>query len=332
MKPKIYITKKIPSAVERYLSSHCIVDKWDSSERIPRNVLLEKVSEIDGLLTHGGKIDDELFRYAPKLKIVSNISVGYDNFDIEAMKRRGIIGTNTPGVLDETVADLIFALILSAGRRIVELDKMVKERKWDKLVGEDLYGIDIHHTTLGIIGMGRIGEAIARRARFGFDMDILYCNRTPKPQAEKVYAAKYCALDEILQTADFVVLLTPLTEQTVNLMSEREFSLMKNSAIFINASRGETVDEEALAKALGQGVIRAAALDVYRKEPIQFDNPLFDTPNLITVPHIGSAVQKTRDAMALLAAENLVKGLFGEKPPNMVKELDSEWPLSVRTV
>ncbi len=321
MKPRVFITKKIPVKVEEYLAPFCEYKKWDSESMISRDILLHEVQDVQGLLTHGCKMDEEVFINSPGLKIVSNMSVGYNNFDLNAMKEYGVLGTNTPGILDETVADLIMALILASGRRIVELDRLVKDGKWDKLIGEDLYGVDVHHTTLGIIGMGRIGEAVARRARFGFNMDILYHNRKPKPELEEKLSAQYCTFEKVLSESDYLVLMTPLTEQTLNLMGEEQFSLMKHSAIFVNASRGEAVNEEALLKALMQHRIRGAALDVYEKEPIDIESPLLKLPNVITVPHIGSAVQKTRDAMAMLAAENLVKGLYGETPPNLIQEL-----------
>jgi len=321
MRPKIYITKKIPKEVEAYLALYCDYKKWESAEPMPRDMLLREVSDIDGLLTHGYRIDEELVAHAPKLKVVSNMSVGYNNFQIGILKERGILATNTPGVVDETVADLVFALILAAGRRIAELDRFVKDGRWDKLVGEEYYGLDVHHTTLGIIGMGGIGRAVARRARFGFGMDILYHNRRPDPAAEQELSAVYCSMDNLLKESDYIVLMTPLTGETVNLIGQREFSLMKNSAIFVNASRGETVDEEALVNALEKKKIKGAALDVYKTEPLDAKNPLLRLSNIITVPHIGSAVQRTRDEMAKLAAENLVAALYGKIPPNLIKEL-----------
>ncbi|RNC28840.1 MAG: Glyoxylate/hydroxypyruvate reductase B [Candidatus Dichloromethanomonas elyunquensis] len=320
MKPKVFITRKVAAEVKEYIAKYCDFRMWDSEDPIPRQVLLQEVPEIDGLLNHTNKIDDELLGRALKLKVVSNMSSGYNNFDIEAMKRRKIIATNTPGVLDETVADNVMALILASARRIPELDRYVKEGKWDKLIGEDLFGTDVHDTALGIIGMGRIGKAIAYRAKFGFHMRILYHNQSNNLLGEQELGARFCSLDQLLQESDFVLITTPLTDKTRNMIGAREFSLMKDSAIFVNASRGETVDESALYQALKNGVIRAAALDVYAKEPVDPNNPLLQLNNIVTVPHIGSAVKETRDAMALLGAENLVKALQGEEPPNLIDE------------
>ncbi|NLI92827.1 MAG: D-glycerate dehydrogenase [Peptococcaceae bacterium] len=320
MKPKVFITKKVSKEVKEYIGNYCDFQVWDSEDPIPREILLKEVEEIDGLLNHSNKINNELLDRAKHLKVVSNMSVGYNNFDIEAMKQRNIIGTNTPGVLNETVADTVMALILASARRVTELDRYVKEGKWNKLIGEDLFGTDVHDTTLGIIGMGRIGTAIARRAKFGFNMDIIYNNQTRNLQGEEELGAKFCPLDELLQQADFVLMMTPLTEKTRDMIGAREFSLMKDTAVFINASRGETVDESALYHALKNGTIRAAALDVYVKEPVDPQNPLLQLNNIVTLPHIGSAVKKTRDAMAMMAAENLIKALQGEEPPNIIEE------------
>lgn len=320
MKPKIFVTRKVPPHVQSYLAEYTDYKIWDQPNPISRKELLREVAGIQGLLAHGITVDAGLLEAAPDLKVVSNMSVGYNNFDIEEMKKRNILGTNTPGVLDETVADLVLALILSTARRIPELDRFVKEGQWQKTIGEDLYGVDVHHSTLGIIGLGRIGEAICRRAQ-GFSMEICYHNRTRNKDAEVRYKAKYHALEELLQTADFIVLMTPLTPETKGLIAEKEFSLMKKEAIFINASRGQTIDEDALIKALKEKRIRAAALDVYQQEPVDPEHPLLKMPQVVTVPHLGSAVKKTRDAMAQLGAENLVKALYGEKPPNLVEEL-----------
>jgi gluconate 2-dehydrogenase len=321
MKPKVFIAKKIPREVEEYLARYCEYRKWDSDEPISRAQLLEEVKDIEGLLITGGKIDGELLDHAPKLKVVSNISVGYNNFDLEAMKERKVLGTNTPSVLDDTVADLVFGLMLAVARRIPELDKFVKDGKWQKGSDEPFWGVDVHHTTLGIIGMGRIGEAIAKRGKDGFSMEVLYYNRRRKPEVEDSLGVHYRTLEQLLGEADYVVLMTPLTPETTGLMGAREFSLMKKNAIFINASRGETVNEEALIAALEQGQIWGAGLDVFSQEPVDPGNPLLKMPNVVTVPHIGSATAKTRFAMAQLAAQNLVKALQGEVPPNLVEEL-----------
>jgi gluconate 2-dehydrogenase len=321
MKPKVFIDRPIPAEVEAYIAEHCDSSIWNSKERIPREVLLERVADIEGLLTFARKIDQSFLGIAPKLKAVSTSSVGYNHFDLEAMKARGVIGTHTPYVLDETVADLVFALMLSAARRVAELDRYVKEGLWKPSDGENLFGIDVHHASLGIIGMGRIGEAIARRAKFGFEMDVRYYNRSRNEDAERKFGASYMQLEELLQTSDFIVLMTPLTAETTRLIGQDRFRLMKRSAIFINASRGQTVDEAALIEALQDGTIRAAGLDVFEQEPVAADNPLLRMPNVVALPHIGSATARTRFDMAMLAARNLVMAVTGQTPPNVVKEL-----------
>ncbi|MEH7458955.1 MULTISPECIES: 2-hydroxyacid dehydrogenase [Bacillus] len=319
MKSKVYIAERVPKFVEAYLSEHCEYEKWDRNEKIPREVLLEKIQDKHGLLNFGTKIDEELLQAAPHLQVVSNISVGYDNFDLEAMQKRNVIGTNTPYVLDDTVADLVFALMLSAGRRVCELDSYVKNGDWDAEITKEHFGLDVHHSTIGIIGMGRIGEAVAKRAKFGFDMNVLYYNRRRKEEAEQKFDAAYCDLHTLLKQSDFIVLLTPLTEETYHLIGEKEFSLMKETAVFINASRGKTVDESALIDALEQKKIFAAGIDTFTQEPVEKDNPLLSLPNIVTLPHIGSATLKTRRQMAMTAAENLVAGLQGKTPPNIVR-------------
>ncbi|HBW37574.1 D-glycerate dehydrogenase [Desulfosporosinus sp. BICA1-9] len=321
MRPKVFIAKKVPKEVEDYIDQYCDYDTWNGSGLIPRNELLKVIGNSDGLLTNREYINQELLDSAPRLRVVSNISVGYNNFDLGAMKSRGIIGTNTPTVLDDTVADLVLGLMIATARRIPELDRFVKAGQWRGVVGEELFGTDVHHRTIGIIGMGRIGECIAERAKFGFKMRILYCNRTRKVDVENRMGVEHCSMEQLLQESDFVVLMTPLTPKTVNIMSDREFNLMKRSAIFINASRGETVNENALIKALAEGKISGAGLDVYSKEPIEPHNPLLGMQNVVTIPHIGSATAQTRFDMAMLAAENLVRALMGKEPPNLVPEL-----------
>lgn len=320
MKNKVYIANPIPKYVEEYIGKYCEYQIWNGDSKITRDKLLENVKDVDGLIVFGHKIDEELLSAAPKLKVVSNLSVGYDNFNIEEMKKRGVVGTNTPYVLDDTVADLIFALILAKSRRVVELDKYVRQGNWEKDIEKTHFGLDVHGATLGIIGMGNIGEAVATRGKFGFGMDILYHNRTRKPQAEKELGAKYCSLEEVLRKSDFIVLMTPLTEDTKELIGYKEFDMMKETAIFINGSRGQTVNEEALINALSNKKIFGAGLDVFYKEPVDVNNPLLKMDNVVVLPHIGSATGKTRDEMAMLAAENMVKALKGEMPPTMVKE------------
>ena len=280
---------------------------------------MQEVGEIEGLLTAGLKINDELLNHAPYLKVVSNMSVGYNNFDLQAMKNRNIIGAHTPNVLNDTVADLTFGLILATARRIASLDAFLKAGRWERTTSDEpFFGLDVHHQTLGIIGMGRIGEVIAKRAKFGFDMTVQYYNRNQKLETEQKLGIAYSDLDNLLATSDFIVLLTPLTDETFQLIGENEFKLMKRSAIFVNVSRGKTVDEQALIKALQNKEIYGAGLDVFEQEPIQKDNPLLQMKNVVTVPHIGSATAQTRDAMAMRAAEHLVAGLTGEGAIDLV--------------
>lgn len=320
-KHKIYITENIPLEVETYLSKYCDYEKWEGSGVIPRNELLKKIKDIDGLLLMGININEELLNHAPKLQVVSNISVGYNNFDLKAMKDRNIIGTNTPSILDDSVADLIFGLILSSARRISELDSYVKEGKWKKEDNEIFFGMDVSHSTLGIIGMGRIGEAVAKRAKFGFDMEVCYYNRNRKNGIEESLGIKYSDFKALLSNSDFILLMTPLSDETFHLIDFEEFKAMKKTAIFINASRGQTVNEEALIHAIESKQILGAGLDVFENEPVKSDNPLLKMLNVVTVPHIGSSTKKTRSNMAMLAAKNLIEALNGKTPTSIVPEL-----------
>lgn len=322
MKPKVYIARSVSKKVEEYIGEHCDYRKWQGEGRIPLDVLKEEIKNVEGVLVQHAPITDELLAGAPHLKVISNSAVGYDSFDLEAMKRHKVLGTHTPFVLDETVADLVFGLMLATARRIPELDHFVKQGKWSKETeARELFGTDVHHATMGIIGMGRIGEKIVRRARFGFEMEVVYNSRTPKPELEEKYGIVYSELDVLLEKSDFVVLIVPLTHETHHLMGKQQFEKMKNSAILINGARGAVVDEKALIDALEQGEIRGAGLDVFEQEPISPDNPLLRMEQVVALPHIGSATEKTRAAMAMKAAENLVAGATGKVPPDVVKEL-----------
>ncbi|MDB5054645.1 MAG: 2-ketogluconate reductase [Bacilli bacterium] len=321
MKPNIFIARKLPQKVEAYLKEHCECTKWEGEETITSEQLLKAVSNVEGLLVTGSPIDQALLNAAPKLRAVSNLSVGYNNFDLSAMKARKIIGTNTPYVLDETVADLAFALILSTARRVAELNQFVKEGKWESGQDAELFGVDVHHATLGIIGMGRIGEAVARRAKLGFLMDVVYYNRRRKLESEQKLDLTYCSLESLLQRSDFVLLLTPLTTETRHLMDYAQFALMKKKAIFINVSRGENVNEKALVEALQAGKIYGAGLDVFEHEPIAANHSLLQFDNVVTLPHLGSATEQTRFDMAMAAAKNLVEALTGSTIKHVVPEL-----------
>ncbi|PSL40204.1 gluconate 2-dehydrogenase [Planomicrobium soli] len=322
MKPKVFISAPIPKEVEDYIGQYCDYRIWNKKEAIPSEILAKEVADVEGLMTKKGAIDKAFLEKAPQLKVVSTISVGYDSFDTDAMKEKNVLGTHTPFVLDETVADLVFGLILSAARRLPELDRWVKEGQWGKeKSSERNFGVDVHHTTLGIIGMGRIGEKIARRAALGFEMNVLYNSHSRKPEAEEKYGAQYSDVDALLGASDFVVVMLPLNQETHHYIGEEQFNLMKPDSIFINCARGQVVDEKALVQALQQKKIRGAGLDVFEVEPVEQDNPLLKMDNVVTLPHIGSATHDTRFDMAMRAAENLVAGVTGKVPPDVVREL-----------
>ncbi|MGN7938898.1 2-hydroxyacid dehydrogenase [Metabacillus sp. 22489] len=319
MKQKVIVYRKVPNDIIENLTSQFEVVYFERLYDGNYQEFLKELQTADGLLGASMKMNQELLEMAPNLKIISNISVGYDNLDMNELRRRGIKATNTPGVLVDTTADTIFGLLLATARRIPELDHYVKNGEWSGTIGESLFGVDVHHKTLGIIGMGSIGRAIAKRGHFGFDMNILYHNRSRKEEIENEFSAEYCELADLLKNSDYVCLMTPYTPETDKMIGERELRLMKRSAIFINGSRGKNVDEQALIKALKEQWILAAGLDVYEQEPIAKENHLLALPNVVTLPHIGSATKETRDKMARLAADNLIAGLTGNVPPNLIK-------------
>lgn len=320
MKPKVIVYKKIDPTVLDYVRETCEVIYFEKLDSQSLPSFYQELRGAEGILGAGLKVDDKFLAQAPQLKVISNISVGYDNLDIPEVTKRKIMATNTPEVLNDSVADTIFGLLLATARRMPELNQLVRSGQWTSQLGEELYGVDVHHKKLGIIGMGGIGSAIAKRAHFGFDMPILYHNRSRNLEAEQTYQAVYCSLEEICQQADFICLMTPLTPNTVKLIGEKEFNLMKKSAIFVNGSRGATVDEDALVRALQNGKILAAGLDVFAQEPVSSDHPLLKMKNVVTLPHIGSATYETRLKMAKLAAENLVHGLQGKMPPSLINQ------------
>lgn len=278
------------------------------------------LKEADAIVGTGFQVTEDLLDLAPKLKIVSTVSVGYNHLNVDLLSERGILASHTPGVLDDTVADVIFGLALASARRMTELDRFVKNKEWTRFMREEHYGVDVHHKTIGIIGMGRIGEKIAQRAHFGFDMDVLYYNRSRKEAAEQTYNATYTPLEDLLKQSDFVVLMTPLTPETEGMIHADHFAMMKKSAIFINGSRGKTIVEADLIQALKNKEILAAGLDVYEEEPVQADNPLLEMDNVVTLPHIGSATAETEDKMEALAVDNVIAALTGKKPPTLVDE------------
>jgi len=264
------------------------------------------------------KLDAELLDLAPKLKAVSSVSVGVDNYDIEYLSRRGILLTNTPDVLTETTADTGFALIMATARRVVELANMVRDGQWKQNIGPQHFGSDVHGKTLGIIGMGRIGEAVAQRGHFGFGMPVIYHSHSPKPAVEARFDARYRSLEDLLREADFVCLTVPLTAETEGLIGAEQFAQMRPETIFINIARGKVVDEQALIAALQNGQIRAAGLDVFEQEPVNPDSPLLQMDNVVATPHMGSATHETREAMARCAVDNLLAALAGERPKDLV--------------
>ncbi|KAB7706664.1 bifunctional glyoxylate/hydroxypyruvate reductase B [Bacillus aerolatus] len=318
MKPKVVVYKKMNAGVLDFLRETCEVVYFEGLNAENYRDFLDELKEARGLLGSGLAVDRELLDHAPQLEVVSNASVGYDNFDIPLLKERGIVATNTPGVLNETVADTILGLILATARRIPELDQFVKAGQWATVLPEEQFGVDVHHKVLGIIGMGGVGTAVAKRANLGFGMPILYHNRTRNEEAEKLYGATYCTLEELLAGSDYVCLMTPLNPETEKMIGKREFALMKKTGIFINASRGKVIDEAALIEALENKEILAAGLDVFAQEPVEPDNPLLSMKNVVTLPHVGSATSETRIKMARLAAENLIAGLRGGIPPNVI--------------
>lgn len=314
-KPKIYITRKIPDYIVTPFKDDLQIKMWSSDTvPVPRDVLIKEAKEADGLLCLlTEKIDQSFLEEVSHLKIIANMAVGYDNIDVAEAKKREIIVTNTPDVLTETTADLTFALLMATARRLIEATNYIYEDKWGDWSPFMLAGTDIHHKTIGIAGMGRIGQAVARRAK-GFNMNVLYYNRSRNEQAEAELGAKYVSFDELLQEADFVVSLLPLSEQTENIFNEAAFKAMKPSAIFINASRGGVVDEDALFEALKNEDIKAAGLDVFKNEPISSSHPLTSLSNVVLLPHIGSATVATREKMLSLCLENISAVFRGKDP------------------
>lgn len=319
MKPYIFITRKLPHEVVEPLKSKYEVNMWDKEDVVvPHSILLEEAKKADALLTMlSDPIDKEIFSQSDKLKVVANLAVGFDNIDVSTATEHGVAICNTPDVLTDTTADLTFALLMATARRIVEAAEFVKEGKWKSWSPLLLAGHDLHHKTIGIVGMGSIGSAVAKRAT-GFDMNILYHNRSRKPEVEAEIGATYCTFNELIEKADFVVCLTPLTEDTKNLFTRDVFRRMKDTAVFINASRGPVIVEQDLFDALKAGDIAAAGLDVFEKEPIDKDHPLLQLPNVVALPHIGSSSIDTRNTMMQLCVENIDAVLSGNKPKTLV--------------
>ncbi|MDP4155832.1 MAG: D-glycerate dehydrogenase [Bacillota bacterium] len=321
MKPTIFITRKLPDEAIESIKNQYQVKMWDSEDvPVPRERLLEEAKTADALLTMlSDSIDEAVLTAGSQLKVVANLAVGFDNIDLETATKNGIAVCNTPDVLTDTTADLAFGLLMATARRLVEAAELVKKNEWKSWIPLLLAGHDVHHKTIGIVGMGKIGETVAKRAT-GFDMEILYHNRTRKPETEKSLGAIYSSFDELVEKSDFIVSLTPLTNETRNMFTRDTFKKMKKNAIFINAGRGPVIDEQALYEALVEKDIAGAGLDVFVKEPIGADHPLLTLPNVVALPHIGSSSVETRVTMMKLCIDNIQAVIKGENPLTLVNK------------
>jgi len=312
MKPRVFITRPISEKPLAMIDAECEMEVWTGKTPPP---IREKIAELDGLLTYGHEpVTAEIMDSAPKLKVIANVGVGYDHIDVTAATERGISVGHTPGVLSETTADLAFALLLAAARNVVRGDRFIRGGQWKGYNPNLLWGAEVNGSTLGIIGLGRIGRAVARRAR-GFDMTVLYHDCDRLPEWEERLAVQYVSLEDLLSQSDFVTIHTPLTRQTRHLIGRKELARMRNTAVLINTARGPVVDSKALYEALRDGVIAGAGLDVFEHEPLSTDDPLLTLDNVAVCPHLGSATVKTRTKMGVMAAENLLAGLKGRPLP-----------------
>jgi glyoxylate reductase len=317
-KPKIYVTRELPERGLKIIKQHFETDVWPEYAPPPKKTIIEKAKNVDALATLlSDKIDAEVYNAAPKLKIVSQLAVGFDNIDHAEATKRGIYVTNTPEVLTDTTADFAWALLMAVARRVVEADKYVRTGQWKvgwhpaMLTGRDVFG-----TTIGIVGAGRIGYAMAKRA-LGFDMKVLFYDVIPRPEIEKL-GAKKVDLTTLLRQSDFVTIHVPLMKETHHFINEEKLRLMKKTAYIINNSRGPVVDEKALHMALKEGWIAGAGLDVFEQEPTPMNNPLLKLENVVVAPHISSASLETRAKMSEMVAGNLVNFFQGKQPPNLV--------------
>lgn len=320
-RPKVFVTREIPERGIRKIKERFEAEVWTEYAPPPKQVIVQKAANVDALASLlSDKIDGEVFDAAPNLKIVSQLAVGYDNIDIKEATKRGIYVTNTPGVLTETTADFAWALLMAVARRVTEADSYVRSGKWkvgwhpSMLSGRDVYG-----ATIGIVGAGRIGAAVAKRAK-GFNMRILFYDVTPRPELEKELNAKRVDLETLLKESDFISVHVPLLKDTYHLINKERLKLMKKTAYLINNSRGPVVDEKALHKALESDQIAGAGLDVFEQEPTPIGNPLLKLGNVVVAPHISSASYETRSRMAEMVAENLISFFDGRVPPNLVNK------------
>ena len=318
-KPKVYVTRELSERGLKIIKENFDAEVWPEYAPPPKKVIIEKAKNVDALVTLlSDKIDAEVFEAAPNLKIVAQMAVGFDNIDVQEATKRSIYVTNTPEVLTETTADFAWALLMTVARRVAEADKYVRAGQWKVAWHPSMMlGRDVHGATIGIVGAGRIGYALAKRAK-GFDMKILYYDVIPRPEMEKELGAKPVNLDELLKESDFVSIHVSLMKETQHLINAEKLRLMKRTAYLINNARGPIVDEKALYRALKEGRIAGAGLDVFEQEPTPVDNPLLKLDNVVVAPHISSASQETRSRMAEIAAENLVAFFEGRKPPNLV--------------
>jgi len=318
MKPKILVTREVFDETLAYLAEHCEVESNQADQPFDPATLAQRMHDKDGVVCClTDRIDEALLAKSPRLKVVANIAVGYNNIDVPACTARGVMVTNTPGVLDDSTADLAFTLILATARRLTEAEAYVRAGKWQGWHLKQMLGVDVHHATLGIIGMGRIGQQIARRAS-GFKMRVLYHNRNRWPaDVEKWLNAEYVGKDQLLAQSDFVVLQIPYSPATHHYIGAPELKQMKPTAILINSTRGGVVDDAALVDALKNGTIRAAGLDVFENEP-KLHPGFLALKNVVLAPHVGSSTEATRRAMAMTAAKNAVAALTGITPPNLL--------------
>ncbi|MDH3311144.1 MAG: D-glycerate dehydrogenase [Gammaproteobacteria bacterium] len=318
MKPKILVTREVFSEALNFLGQHFDVTPNQADTPMSPEVLATALADMEGALTTlSERIDEALLAKCPKLKAVCNIAVGYNNIDLKACHARGVMATNTPGVLDDSTADFTWALILATARRVTEAEQYLRAGKWTGWKLKQFLGTDVHHATLGILGMGRVGQAVARRAR-GFEMTVLYHNtRRLSAEIEKSCHAAYVSMDELLARADILTVHTPYSPATHHLLGATQMAKMKSTAILINAARGGVIDDAALVAALKQGALAGAGLDVFENEP-SLHPGFLKLSNVVLTPHVASSSEATRRRMAMLAAENLVAALTTGKPPNLL--------------